>query len=266
MYPDPPGPKTGPRSNSKDPNQPTQQKSPASSTGDTEDELGRRTKLETIRDEDESVHSGADTTALHTPADTGNSPPPDHPPSSIALRLGSETPSLEESRKSPSPSVSTVTSASFATVPFQASDYSKSMGGGAGPADRSHLSSDIQYYLKWYDENVSCYHFCINFDPDDFFKSIFPSIALEHEPLLYAVVGFAAYHVTIQNPNGKLNDFLKYYNKSVRMLLSALQRREKHGILTLFTILQLATIEVSYRGHMYLFFSFFLIWCLVDIV
>ena len=238
VYPDPPGIKGASRS--KDLSQATQQKSPVSSAGDVEEELSRRPKLETIRDEDESVHD-ADTPALQTPADTGNSPP-ELP--KIALRQGSETPSLED-RKSSSPSASTVTSASFATLPFQPSDYTKPP---RGRADRSHLPSDIRYYLDWYDENASCYHFCLNVDPDDFFMAIYPNIALEHEPLLYALVGFAAYHVTIQNPNGKIDDFLQYYNKSVQMLLRSLKRREKHGILTLFTILQLATIEVRDRA------------------
>lgn len=84
-------------------------------------------------------------------------------------------------------------------------------------------------------------------DPDDFFGSILPSLAVQggNEALLNAVVGFSAYHRTVHSTNGKIPDFLRYYNKSVTLLLGYLKRREKQGIATLLTILQLATIEVS---------------------
>lgn len=88
------------------------------------------------------------------------------------------------------------------------------------------------------------FHYCIPHDSDEFFKTIFPSAALRHEPLLNALVGFSAYHLTLQDPNGKLQDFLQYYNRSVTLLLGTLKRKEKHTVATLLTILQLATIEV----------------------
>jgi len=71
-------------------------------------------------------------------------------------------------------------------------------------------------------------------------------MAIRDEALLYAVVGFAAYHYTLRNSSGKMKEFLQYYNRSVTLLLGFLKRKEKHTAATLLTILQLATIEVSY--------------------
>lgn len=95
------------------------------------------------------------------------------------------------------------------------------------------------------------YHYGLAVDEDDFFKSELPMVAVTFEPLLNALVGFAAYHVTLQNPNGKLNDFLQYYNRSVVQLLRLLERKQTHNVHVLLTILQLATIEVGYgyRGE-----------------
>lgn len=67
--------------------------------------------------------------------------------------------------------------------------------------------------------------------------------ALRFEPLLYAVVGFAAYHHTLTKANGRVQDFLGYYLDSVRLLRESLGG--KPTIATIFTILQLATIEVE---------------------
>lgn len=89
------------------------------------------------------------------------------------------------------------------------------------------------------------FDYCIPTDADDFFRMILPGVAAHHEPLLNALVGFAAYHRVLQDPRGKLQDFLKYYNKSVTLLLGLLKRKEKYDVATLLTILQLATIEVS---------------------
>lgn len=103
----------------------------------------------------------------------------------------------------------------------------------------------MQRHLRWFTDNVTNYHYCITNDFDNFFKNILPNMALRSEALLNALVGFSAYHSTLQNPSGKLQDFLRYYNKSVILLLQALQKKEKHSIGTLLTILQLATIEVT---------------------
>ena len=113
-----------------------------------------------------------------------------------------------------------------------------------GDTDWSHLPPQYQQGLSFFVENLNHFNYCIPLDSDEFFTKILPSMATRHEPLLNAVVGFSAYHSTLQNPEGKLQDFLQYYNKSVTQLLGLLQRKEKPNIATLLTILQLATIEV----------------------
>jgi hypothetical protein len=80
-------------------------------------------------------------------------------------------------------------------------------------------------------------------DPSNFVGKTLIEVALNFEPLLYAVVGFAAYHYTLGKPDGRLHDFLGYYQKSVNLLRQHIQK--KPTIATILTILQLATIEVS---------------------
>lgn len=115
----------------------------------------------------------------------------------------------------------------------------------SGHADWSHLSPDLRQHLDYFCENVTHYHYCMLTDAYEVFRVMLPNFALQNEALLYAVVGFAAYQRTVQDPNGKMEDFLKYYNKSVILLLNSLKRKEKHSISTLLTVLQLATIEVG---------------------
>lgn len=88
------------------------------------------------------------------------------------------------------------------------------------------------------------YHYGLAVDEDDFFNSELPTVALQCEPLLNALVGFAAYHITLRNPNGELKDFLQYYNKGVTQLLRLL-KNGTCNVHVLLTILQLATIEVG---------------------
>lgn len=158
-------------------------------------------------------------------------------------RQDSETPSFEA--KSSSPSVSTGTGSSFTPASLQHSDFSWQPT--CGRPDWSALPQEIQFYLNYYYDNITHYHYCMITDSDDFFKSILLNIALRDEALLYAVVGFAAYHHTLKNPNGNIQEFLRYYNRSVILLLSFLKKKEKPNIGTLVTILQLAAIEV--REH-----------------
>lgn len=114
----------------------------------------------------------------------------------------------------------------------------------SGHADWSHLPADLRQHLEYFCENVTHYHYCMLTDAHEFFRVILPNFALQNEALLHAIAGFAAYQRTLQDPNGKIEEFLKYYNKSVILLLSSLKRKEKHNVAMLLTVLQLATIEV----------------------
>lgn len=158
-----------------------------------------------------------------------------------SARQTSETPS-QEGNKSVSPSTSNVTTGSWTPAGYQGTETTLPVSGGM---DRMHLPQDFRSYLRYYRDNMTNYHYGLAVDEDDFFHSELPSVAIQCEPLLNALVGFAAYHVTLQNPNGQLQDFLQYYNKSVTQLLSLLKRKETHSVHVLLTILQLATIEVS---------------------
>ena len=115
----------------------------------------------------------------------------------------------------------------------------------------SNLSSDIQYYVEYHQQHINYHHYFFKHDATYFVNTLLLDIALEYDPLLYAVVGFAAYHSTMKKQNGKVQDFLGYYNKSVQLLLKSLQGGQKHTDATLLTILQLAAFEVcvSVENH-----------------
>ncbi|RDA90865.1 hypothetical protein CP533_3221 [Ophiocordyceps camponoti-saundersi (nom. inval.)] len=107
----------------------------------------------------------------------------------------------------------------------------------------AHLPLDFQHHLAYFVSNITNHHYSIANDGDDFFSIILPSMAVQHDPLLHAVVGFSAYHATLQKPDGQLQDFLRYYNGGVTRLLECLQRKEANNVPVLVTILQLATME-----------------------
>ncbi|KAI0506430.1 hypothetical protein F5B22DRAFT_650682 [Xylaria bambusicola] len=244
IYPDPSATKGPANSNtSKETSLTSQEASPESSIDDLED-FEKETKLESIRDEEEPiVHSP------HYPQSTKGSHR-ERAASAFQLpragnRQNSETPSLEGT-KSSSPAVSTGTSASLSTT-IQSSDAA--LQPSTTSSKWAHLHTDIQFYLDYFCENITHYSYGIPNDPDGFFSSTLLSIAIRegNDALLYAVVGFSAYHATLRQPHGKVEDFLGYYNKSVTILLSSLKRGDGHRLPSLLTMLQLATIE-EYLG------------------
>lgn len=91
---------------------------------------------------------------------------------------------------------------------------------------------------------MSYLHYFMRLDPTDFIHREFVQLAIDYEPLLYAIVGFAAYHFTLKQPNGKLQTFLPYYSRSVYLLRKTLESGQKHTDATIMTILQLTTFEV----------------------
>ncbi|EED20571.1 C6 finger domain protein, putative [Talaromyces stipitatus ATCC 10500] len=112
------------------------------------------------------------------------------------------------------------------------------------------LKDDVQFFLNYHQKRINHHHYSMNYTTDLFFRGTLIDLALEYEPLLYAVVGFAAYHYTLENPQGKLNDFLKFYNQSITLLRKSLASGEKHSEATLATILQLSTFEESIGDFM----------------
>jgi len=107
----------------------------------------------------------------------------------------------------------------------------------------SHLASNLQYHLE-YHQQLSYHHYFFRHDSSNFIHNILVEHAISYEPLLYAIVGFAAFQETLQNRKGKIQDFLGYYNISVTLLRKSLSKGQEHTHATLLTILQLATFEV----------------------
>ncbi|CAM1511443.1 Fc.00g089560.m01.CDS01 [Cosmosporella sp. VM-42] len=248
VYPDPPTSKgsSGASTKSKESTSSAQTSSP-SSNGDEEEDFEQEVKLETILDEDEPDEQSQSSSTSAMPRRLSMTT---SQVQQLAGRQTSETPS-REGTKSSSPSVSTTTPSSLIAAAYPSAEFPVDL----GRADWSHLPSEFQHCLAHFVDNMTHYHYCLPSDADDFFRTILPSVAVKHEPLLNALVGFSAYHLTLQNPNGKLQDFLQYYNRSVTLLLEFLKRKEKHNVATLLTILQLATIEeylgdwVNLMGH-----------------
>ncbi|KAF2489370.1 hypothetical protein BU16DRAFT_471850 [Lophium mytilinum] len=173
-----------------------------------------------------------------------------------SLREPSDTPSLTHDR-SPSPSTEGSTTI---TVPTSRPSLSRSASMQAAKQAASNrpwpeLPQDVKFYLNFHRTKMSHHHYCFKRDHEAFLKTTFLEIAVKNEPLLYAVVGFAAYYHTLTKPDGKLDNFLKYYNKSVSLLRQSILKNRKHGLATLLTILQLASIEellgdwINLMGH-----------------
>ncbi|GAP82460.1 putative C6 finger domain-containing protein [Rosellinia necatrix] len=251
VYPDPPAVKGAAGGSAlKEAASASQEASPDSSLDDVDDSE-REPKLESIPDEDEAVepspqYSQAKWSYRERTVSTLSLP-------KIGNRQNSESPSLEGT-KSSSPSVSTGTSVSFSTT-IQTPDAT--LQPNTINPEWAHLQKDLQYYLGYFCETITHFSYGAPNDPDNFFRSTLPSIAVQegNDALLYALVGFSAYHCTLQHPHGRIEDFLKYYNKSVTLLLSSLKRGDSQDLPKLLAILQLATIEeylgdwVNLSGH-----------------
>ncbi|KAL8924137.1 MAG: hypothetical protein Q9172_002846 [Xanthocarpia lactea] len=119
----------------------------------------------------------------------------------------------------------------------------------------SHLPHTQRFYLDYLRNNITYHHYFFRHSANYFLHHILIEQALSYEPLLHAVVGFAAFQATLGKPNGKIQDFLGYYNRSVSLLRKSLASGQTHCDATLLTILQLATIEeylgdwVNLLGH-----------------
>lgn len=233
VYPEPPQAKSTAGQSSKESASSSRQGSPDEDDDEDEDEMEEDSKLETIPDEgvahaemssQTSSSSSKPLSALHRARTK----------SSLSLhRPGSETPS--------SPSASTVTTSSLTASTYQFPEFQTRPT--ASQPEWAHLPLDLRFYLRYFSEHITHYHYGTVNDSHGFFASL-PFLAVKHEALLYAVVGFAAYHHTLRDPQGRISQFLRFYNKSVTVLLNSLKRKEKHSLETLLTILQLATIEV----------------------
>lgn len=150
-----------------------------------------------------------------------------------------------ESSLSPSTEASSApTSARWSEKPEKSSSVSTDI----SQEDRawSHLSQDLQFYLEYHTTHLNYHHYFFKHDANHFLHNTLVEHALQYDPLLYAVVGFAAFQLSVTRADGKIQDFLGYYNNSVSLLRKSLVENQKHTDATMLTILQLATFEVRW--------------------
>ncbi|KAB8227562.1 hypothetical protein BDV23DRAFT_154542 [Aspergillus alliaceus] len=107
----------------------------------------------------------------------------------------------------------------------------------------AHLPEDVRFYLAFHQGYMTSRHYFLSGSGDRFVHQDLIEIALQYDPLLYAVVGFAAYHHCVHTGNGKLYAFLKYYNMALKLLRKSLGSNEEHWEATLITVLVLTTFE-----------------------
>lgn len=155
-------------------------------------------------------------------------------------------PSVEQVNLESSLSPSTDTSSTPTSIGLDRIEKFSSVSTDASQEDKTllHLPQDLQYYIRYHKTQLTFHHYNFKHDANHFLHHILVEQALNYEPLLYAVAGFAAFQSTVRRPNGKIQDFLGYYNKSVSLLRRSLRDHQKHTDATMLTILQLATFEV----------------------
>ncbi|KAL1968593.1 hypothetical protein VTN77DRAFT_1803 [Rasamsonia byssochlamydoides] len=154
---------------------------------------------------------------------------------SVASKSKSESPTLESAPKSHSQSP---------PVDFHSGSLSQEPRRNISAlSEFTRLRQDVRFFLLHHQEKLNYHHYFLRTESDDFVRGTIIDLALKYEPLLYAVVGFSAYHHSLHQPDGKLYDFLKYYNRSLSLLRKSLGSGEQHGEAMLVTMLQLATFE-----------------------
>lgn len=217
----------------------------------SDDEYGERDveRLEVIQDEDEF-----DPQAGHAVNNMASNDDAFNPQSSVrnktATRQSSETPSLiQDKGSSPTPSTDgSISQSSFEQVGGRPRFYDRmsidNSGSGSLRSGWSHLPADLQFYLAFFCQNITYMHYSLRSNFGGFIHALLLDAALRNEPLLYAVVGFSAFQYSVEKREGKIQDFLQYYNKAVSLLLKSLKKGAQHTTYILLAILQLATIEV----------------------
>lgn len=102
--------------------------------------------------------------------------------------------------------------------------------------------------MTYHHQEITCYHYSVRHDPDDFFGQDLIRIALkpDNDALLYGILAYSAYlysFSTPESPELDLTDFLTYYSRSLNVLQQSVARGTLDSS-TLLTVLQLATVEV----------------------
>ncbi|KAL3474896.1 hypothetical protein BJX99DRAFT_230915 [Aspergillus californicus] len=107
----------------------------------------------------------------------------------------------------------------------------------------AHLPEDIRFYLSYHRDSINYRHYFMHPRSASFVNQTIVEYALQYDPLLYAIVGFSAYHHCVQTGGEKLSSFLRYYNKALSLLRGSLGSGEPYSEATLATVLVLTTFE-----------------------
>ncbi|KAJ5543697.1 hypothetical protein N7513_007205 [Penicillium frequentans] len=200
--------------------------------------------LEPIIDEEEPDHPGL---GSRSPTSPSTSRPDLHRTQSAqslrkpSLKQASE---LGSFNMDPGSSPSTESSSRFESVSVRSASVTQST---TDMLNAARLPDDLRFYLNFHQEFITPGHFFLRQPSRAFIQHSIIELALQYKPLLYALVGFAAYHHTLHSPGGKLFTFLKYYNKALVLLRKSLGSGEEHNEATLCTVLVLTTFE-EYTG------------------
>lgn len=124
---------------------------------------------------------------------------------------------------------------------------SGSLGHSTELLNNARLPDDLRFYLNFHQDFMTPPHFFLRQHSSHFVHHSLIELALQYEPLLYALVAFSAYHHSLHSPGGKLYTFLKYYNEALILLRKSLGSGEEHSEATLCTVLILTTFE-EYMG------------------
>ncbi|KAL3466387.1 hypothetical protein BJX64DRAFT_250764 [Aspergillus heterothallicus] len=212
--------------------------------------------LEPIADEDEEVGvSPRSSTHQSPPATTGPATSAGSKPTlprkqsaqSLKRRKAKQpviiTTDPVPGRKENSSSPSTEDSSRFGSLSARSDSVGFLFFETAGNPSTAHLPEDIRFYLSYHRDSINFRHYFLHPRSASFVSETLIEYALQYEPLLYAIVGFASYHHCVQIGGVKLYNFLKYYNRALSLLRRSLGLGEPYSEATLATVLVLTTFE-----------------------
>ncbi|KAL4903607.1 hypothetical protein BDW74DRAFT_155831 [Aspergillus multicolor] len=149
-------------------------------------------------------------------------------------------PSLKEDSSSPP---STEASSRYGSLSARSDSVGYHLFETIGDPTTAHLPEDLRFYISYHRDSISYRHYFMRRRSKDFVDQTIIEHALQYEPLLYAVVGFSAYHHAVQTRSENLYSFLKYYNKALSLLRRSLGSGEPYSEATLATVLVLVNFE-----------------------
>ncbi|GFF40670.1 uncharacterized transcriptional regulatory protein C15D4.02 [Aspergillus udagawae] len=205
--------------------------------------------LEPILDEEEVDEGSVESATLLSPSTTSQSacvkPSPTTKQSmqSLRKRRTKQTAPETTSSNTECSSPSTEASSRFESMSARSASVGLSTHEPLGAVNFSHLPEDLRSYLTFHQEYMTYRHYFMKPSSDLFVHHSIIKFALQYEPLLYAIVGFSAYHHCVHSGTGKLYTFLQYYDKALKLLRKSLASGEPHSEATLITVLALTTFE-----------------------